>query len=320
MRTVVFRFLLFLVSRFHGLGPRFVWDPDVLAAMNGHTRRAYVRALKRLEEWLHGRLLTDGRLAAYLLHLAGRGLSASSAVQVLSAVRNFAEHHGVPSPDGPRTVAALKRIKLTCADCGQGQVPSATAEDVDAIVRTAGEPRTHANGRRESPRHAERRGLLELALIAVLFMGALRVSEAAALRWRDVTMAGDGQGVHIWVRRSKANPYGAESDVRFVKGVLAGALVRLREAVGGDGVGDGRVFGGLTAATLSRRVAAMAKAAGIAKRLTGHSFRIGLAVELTRLGASLQEVMHAGGWKTAAMVAHYSAAARAEGGAVAKYL
>ena len=55
-----------------------------------------------------------------------------------------------------------------------------------------------------------------------------------------------------------------------------------------------------------------AKAAGIESRLTGHSGRVGLAVELTARGASTTETMLAGGWSTARMVAHYSAGATAE--------
>ena len=51
-----------------------------------------------------------------------------------------------------------------------------------------------------------------------------------------------------------------------------------------------------------------------------HSGRVGLASELTARGASTTEVMLAGNWKTARMVAHYSAGATAERGAVRKYL
>ena len=55
-------------------------------------------------------------------------------------------------------------------------------------------------------------------------------------------------------------------------------------------------------------------------RLTAHSGRVGLASELTARGASTTEVMLAGNWRTSRMVAHYSAGATAERGAVAKYL
>ena len=63
-----------------------------------------------------------------------------------------------------------------------------------------------------------------------------------------------------------------------------------------------------------------ARAAGIEARVTAHSGRVGLASELTARGASTTEVMLAGNWKTARMVAHYSAGATAERGAVQKYL
>ena len=76
----------------------------------------------------------------------------------------------------------------------------------------------------------------------------------------------------------------------------------------------------LNGQSIARRLAAAAKAAGIEGRITGCSGRVGLASELTARGASTTETMLAGGWKTARMVAHYSAAATAELGAVAKYL
>ena len=56
------------------------------------------------------------------------------------------------------------------------------------------------------------------------------------------------------------------------------------------------------------------------REAAAHSGRVGLASELTARGASTTEVMLAGNWKTARMVAHYSAGATAERGAVRKYL
>ena len=64
---------------------------------------------------------------------------------------------------------------------------------------------------------------------------------------------------------------------------------------------------GLGPLQIQRRVTAAARAAGIEARLTAR-------------GASTTEVMLAGNWKTARMVAHYSAGATAERGAVRKYL
>ncbi len=81
-----------------------------------------------------------------------------------------------------------------------------------------------------------------------------------------------------------------------------------------------RVFGGLTPRSLGRRFTAAAKDAGITARVTAHSGRVGLASELTARGASTTDVMLAGAWKTARMIDHYSAGARAERGAVARFL
>ena len=60
--------------------------------------------------------------------------------------------------------------------------------------------------------------------------------------------------------------------------------------------------------------------APLGSRMPVHSGRVGLASELTARGASTTEVMLAGNWKTARMVAHYAAGATAERGAVQKYL
>ena len=65
---------------------------------------------------------------------------------------------------------------------------------------------------------------------------------------------------------------------------------------------------------------AEAQAAGLERRVTTHSVRVGLASEFTACGASTSDVMLAGNWKSSRMVAHYSAGATAERGAVARYL
>ena len=155
--------------------------------------------------------------------------------------------------------------------------------------------------------------------------GGLRRSEAAALTWGDEQDATDGAGILVHVRRSKTDQDGTAADVRYLKNGCAVALRQFRERITGQRSGvrpepTGPVLGGLNGQSIARRLTAAARAAGIDGRITGHSGRVGLASELTARGASTTETMLAGGWKTARMVAHYSAAATAEQGAVAKYL
>ena len=194
--------------------------------------------------------------------------------------------------------------------------PTITAEGFDAILATACKSRKTGRGV-ESPARAQARGRVDRAIAALLFQAGLRRSEAAALTWDDVHRANDGVGALVCVSRSKTDQEGASADTRYLKDSAARAVWELRPARPPAGA---RVLGGLNGASVARRFGAAARAAGVVGRITGHSGRIGLASELTRRGATTTETMLAGGWKTARMVAHYSAGATAERGAVAKYL
>ena len=84
-------------------------------------------------------------------------------------------------------------------------------------------------------------------------------------------------------------------------------------------VNGGEMVVPLSPKMVGLRFQAAARAAGV-EHVTAHSGRVGLASELTSRGASTTDVMLAGNWKTSRMVAHYSAGATAERGAVARYL
>ena len=170
----------------------------------------------------------------------------------------------------------------------------------------------------ESHTTAPRRGRTDAVIAGLLFMGGLRRSEVSALEWRDVQAGNDGDGLLITVRTSKTNQEGDTADVRYLKNGAAKAIRTLR-AARPDAAPTDRVVG-LSPVRIQRRFTAAARAAGIEARVTAHSGRVGLASELTARGASTTEVMLAGNWKTARMVAHYSAGATAERGAVRKYL
>ena len=249
------------------------------ASISVNTRRAYLGALRRLDAWRGPAPLTDARLAAYL--------------------------------------GAIFEAGRAAADRGRGQAAPLRADGLAAILATAERPRTDGRGV-ESHTTAHRRGRLDAVIASLLFMGGLRRSEVAALRWADVTDARDGDGVLLTVRTSKTNQEGDAADVRYLKNGAANAIRSVR-ADRPDAAPTDRVVG-LSPLQIQRRFTAAARAAGIEARVTAHSGRVGLASELTARGASTTEVMLAGNWKTARMVAHYSAGATAERGAVAKYL
>ena len=279
-----------------------------------NTRRAYVGALHRLDHSLDGQPLTDQSLADYLGRLDVQGRAPSTASAVVAAARFRARIAGKPTPAGPLTERALRGFhREGRTERGRGQSAPLTYDDVLTMQAKADEPRKRGRGR-ETAKQAASRGRVDRALVGVLFQGGLRRSEAAALEGRDVTPGTEPGTMLITVRRSKTNQDGAASDIRLTKNGTAAALDAIR------GADDALVFGGLSPQSINNRVQALARAAGLDARITAHSARIGLASELTRRGASTTEVMLAGNWKTSRMVAHYSAGAKAERGAVAKYL
>ncbi len=265
------------------------------------TRRAYRAALERLDATLAGRPLSDATLAEHVFRLAADGLAPASIAQAAAAAAFLARVADWPNPRGAMTADALRIVKRDHAERGRGRARPVGAEDVAAIVATA---------RREGRDR-------DAAIAGVLFQAALRRSEASALEWRDIEPAADIPGaLRIRVRRSKTDQAGNETDIRLVKNGAADALAAIRPV---DADPRARVFGGLNGQSIGRRFAAAARAAGI-EGVTAHSGRVGHASELTARGASTTEVMLSGGWKSARMVAHYSAGAKAERGAVAKYL
>ena len=292
------------------------------AGIAAHTRRAYAGALDRLNRWLgeNQRRVNDAALAEYVQHLDQIGRAVETARMAVKAVRFYARTRSHRCPDGALTRGALKCYRRGARERGRGQAAPLFAKDAAAILSTASERREYSDGRFESVTRAARRAGLDGALVALLFQGALRRSEAADLQWGDVAIGTDGQGVRVHVRYSKTDQEGVNSDVRYLNGEFADAVRRLRDESGGVNDPEQPVFCGLNGASLSRRLSAAAKAAGIDRRITAHSGRVGLAAELTMRGASTHDVMLAGNWKSTVMVAHYSAAARAEKGAVARYM
>ena len=266
-------------------------------------------------------------IASYLAERVADGAAAATVRTIRAAIRAGHVDTGADDPtghDGVRRV--LQGLTRQAAGRGRGQADPLTADDVAAIMATASIPRRTGRGM-ESEADAADRGATDRAIVAVLFQGGLRRSEAAALRWADVQDAADGRGIVVYVRRSKTDQDGTAADVRYLKNGCAAALRQLRDRItvqrrGLRPDGTAQVLGGINGQSIARRLTAAARAAaraaGVDGRITGHSGRVGLAVELTRRGAPEQATAKAGGWKSSRMVAHYAAAVAAEQGTVAQ--
>ena len=194
---------------------------------------------------------------------------------------------------------------------GRRQAAALTAEALAAIRATAGNRRTGPTNRTESPEAARIRGAVDVALASVMRDAMLRRSEAAALEWADVELRPDGSG-RLRVRRSKTDQEG-EGAVQYLG---KGTAAAVREIRPGNPDPDAHVFGLRSGRSVARRLAAMARAAGLEGAFSGHSARIGMARDLV---AAVAAVQVAGRWKSPRMPAHYARGELAARGAVARF-
>ena len=280
------------------------------------TRATYARALERLGVRLAGRPLDDRNLAAYLQGLHKTGRAQATAAIVVAAVRRAARDAGEAAPDGPLTQQALEGFRRRAAVAGRRSLARGlTAKECDTVLATCCLPRC-AGSRVESEETARLRGLVDGTIVALLFHGALRCSEVAAMHWADVDLS-NGDEVVVTLRRSKTNPPGERASLRHLVGGCAAAVRRLHAALS-PAPADPVI--GLGVTQINRRFAAACAAAGLEGRRTTHSGRAGLAMELSSRGASTHEVQLAGGWKNATMVARYAASVSSKGGAVSRLM
>lgn len=170
--------------------------------------------------------------------------------------------------------------------------------------------------------------LRDLAMLRVARDLLARRSELVALTVADVHEAdgGDGSGTAL-IRRSKTDQEG-EGAVGYLAPETMGAL---RAWLAAAGITRGPLFRAvnrhgqvaaraLGADDVSRRFKRLAALAGLdPTQVSGHSARVGMAQDLVGAGFGLPEILQAGRWKTATMVARYARAQAARHGAVARF-
>ena len=265
------------------------------------TRKNYRAQLRRLDAWLDGRELTDSTLADYILTRHREGLAPGSHVALLNAVKFRAKATGSPSPVGQETDDVLAYTKREGAGRGRGYAPGLSLEEVEKIITTA-------------ENNASLWGLRDAALMATAFYAGLRIGEAVAIDFDDLTFYRDGTAA-LRIRQSKTDQHGQGKTVPL----SSDAVRRLVAWIEASQVSSGPVFRrlqwsgiyksatmtdeALTADHAGEIVKACGKVAGF--KITSHSLRRSFAQHLTRAGLNVQEVARAGRWASADMVLRY---------------
>ena len=218
-----------------------------------------------------------------------------------------AEHRseGKDSPCTDRVAMVIKGFVNRAKAAGQREkrAQPLTAEDLEKIRDTACIPRKTDRGM-ERFSNARRRGLVDIALISVMRDALLRRSEAAEILGKHIAPQPDGSG-RLTIPWSKTDQQG-EGVVLYLGPPTMKALdkIRPRELLPEEDQGEKVVFG-LKAAAISERIAAAALAAGLGEGYSGHSCRVGMAVDLAEAGATMPQLQAVGRWKSSQTVARY---------------
>ena len=281
------------------------------SAQSENTRRNYASQFGKFRTWCeqedYSSLPAQPEvLAAYAAELADDGKSMST---IRLAVAAIVDAHRSVGMESPQTAGVTETLRGLSRQLGvsQKQARPLDADALAAIRATAFSPRTTRGGSLEMEETALRRGRLDVALASVMSDAGLRISEAAALRWRDVLDAEDGAGL-IYIERSKTDQVGEGAYVVVTPDTLT-ALKQLRQDT--EAWTDDDLVFGLSMSQISRRVDSMARAAGLGEGYSGHSGRVGLAIRMTRRGAPLQAVQTHGRWKSPSMPARYTRSEKA---------
>ena len=281
-----------------------------------NTIRNRKQALKQFQEWLQGREIRDGLLAAYITHLHNEGKAPGTISIAVSAVKWLLKHrNGGQLVELPITSATLSGIRREGRDRGRGQRNGLTWKEVERICAVQ-----EADG--------TLRGLRNSAILRVMSDGLLRISEVTELRISDLEdntlrlrfskTDQEGTGEHLYLcedTRKIVTEWLERSEL------TEGYLFR-RMTARGDNLYRDKNTGepcALTHDGVRRIIKSCAARVGLSDKISGHSARIGSAVSLAQAGASLVDIQVAGRWKDPGMPAHYARAQFAEKGAVARF-
>jgi site-specific recombinase XerD len=273
-------------------------------AYSENTIRAYRTDFREFEAWCnqskHAALPAEpSTVAMYIEDLADRKAAASiqRAVAAIARIHRLMEQ---PNPTSADIVVLASRRMLRARGRRQKQAAGLDAGLRDRLIAACGD---------------DLRGLRNKALISVGYDTLCRRSELVALRAEDVEHLPNGDA-SILIRRSKTDQAGegrlgylSRKSMELLQVWLAFASIRsgpLFRAVNGLTV-DRRPLHPYTVNRVLKELATKAALdPAMTKRLSGHSMRVGAALDMVENGIDLVPIMHAGGWRSPGMVLRYT--------------
>lgn len=158
----------------------------------------------------------------------------------------------------------------------------------------------------EWPDQTRRRAAFDLALIALMRDCLLRRSEAAAATWGHIKVerkTGHVYGV-LTIPNSKTDQFG-KTEVAYIHISTLARLQEMAVACGKNPNDPKELVFGISPGQMARRIKKACAHAGLMGKFSGHSPRVGMAVDLARYDTPLVGVMQSGRWRIPSTVMRY---------------
>ena len=283
--------------------------PGIFDGLAPSTKDTYAKFLSSFESWCDSRgiglhdIETD-HVITYLEQARERPVKPVGVSWLRSSIaavqRGLEFHVGVAEVD-------WAEVRLWVDDQRRKKPEAPASADgltwalIQRVIEAAWEP---LDG--EWPEKTLRRATFDTALILLMWGCLLRRSEAAAVKWGDITP--EQQGKHVYgvlhIPRSKTDRYG-RGEVGYVHVGTLAALQDMARACGRDSTKPGDFVFGIDGEQVSNRIRDECERAGLRGHWRGHSPRVGASSDLMVHGFSLLETMQAGRWVRPETLARY---------------
>ena len=272
------------------------------------TKIAYEKFARYFEKWCVSRGIALDQVETAHLRIymedaraRRRPVSASWLYSTLAGVRLSMRFEGLSGRVNWGVLSAFVYDERMEKKDSPVQADALTWEVISKASTAAWVPKGH-----EWPEQTRRRATMDIVLMLLMWGCLLRRSEAAALRWGDIStevVGGHAYGV-LKIRSSKTDPTG-KGEIGYVHVNTLAALQDMAVACGRDPSDPREFVFGIGGQQISNRIRDACAHAGLRGRWSGHSPRIGASQDLLRYGFTLLETMHAGRWSKPAMVSRY---------------
>ena len=297
--------------------------PQVFDGRASSTKFTYRKFCSYFEEWCLARgvqlaQVETAHLRAYMeekLERRPRPVSISWLCSTLAAVRLSMRFEGLAGRVNWAELVGF--VEDQRRDRGRRSAQSADAltwEKISLVMAAAWVPKPH-----EWPEATRRRATKDIAIILVMWGCILRRSEAARIRWGDIStelVAGHAYGV-LSIPFGKTDPF-AKGEVGYIHVRTLAALQEMAVACGRDPSDADELVFGIGDRQISNRIKQACAHARLRGRWSGHSPRVGAAHDLVSNGYTLLETMHAGRWSRAETLLRYVKGLTVEYGAMAR--